>query len=297
MPSKSREKEIFNITIIGTVCNALLLTFKFIAGFVGNSSAMVADAVHSLSDFVTDLIVLIFIRISGKPQDHDHDYGHGKFETLATALIGFMLFAVGLWICWEGGKKIWDVAHGVVLNQPGKIALWAALISILIKEVLYQWTVRVGKSVGSQAVMANAWHHRSDAFSSVATAIGIGGAIFLGEKWRVLDPLTAVAVSVFIIIVAIRFIKKSLDELLEKSLPPETEQEILDIIALFPEAHDPHNLRTRRIGNDVAIEVHIRFNKNLSVASAHQTATEIEMKLREKFGQHTHIVTHIEPQK
>ncbi|MDR2793366.1 MAG: cation diffusion facilitator family transporter [Treponema sp.] len=290
----NRRKEIDIITITGSIVNAALLGLKFFAGFFGHSSAMIADAFHSLSDFITDIVVLVFMQMAGKPRDTSHDYGHGKFETLATAVIGFMLFMVGAGIFRNGAALIWTYLHGAVLEEPGKIAFIMALVSIVSKELLYQWTYISGKKVNSAAVMANAWHHRSDAFSSIATAVGIAGAIFLGEKWRVLDPITACGVGGFIIIIGVRFIKTSFDELLEKSLPYETEEMILSIIRSFPEIHDPHNLRTRRIGSNIAIEVHIRFNRDTTLESAHAIATLVEDKLKGEFGDGTHVVTHME---
>ena len=213
--SLSREKEIYKVTIVGSIVNFVLLAFKFVAGILGHSAAMLADAVHSLSDFVTDVIVLVFVRISNKPQDKDHDYGHGKYETLATAIIGILLLLVGFGILWNGAFSIWAFMKGEQLEAPGMVALIAALISILLKEILYQYTVIKGKNLNSQAVVANAWHHRSDAFSSIGTAIGIGGAILLGEHWRVLDPIAAVIVSFFIMKVAIQLLIPCVDELLE----------------------------------------------------------------------------------
>ena len=297
MSTSTREKSIFRVTWIGSIVNFLLLVFKFIAGILGHSSALVADAVHSLSDFVTDLIVIVFVKISGKPEDDDHKYGHGKYETLATALIGLALFAVGIGLLVSGATKVSEVIKGVILPAPSVIALIAAGVSIVSKEILYRYTVRVGKSLVSQAVIANAWHHRSDAFSSIGTLIGIGGAIFLGEKWRILDPIAAIVVSAFIIKVAIDLIKPCVDELLERSLPAETEKRILDIIATFPEVSSPHHLRTRRIGNHIAIEVHLRMDGQTTLESAHTVATSVEKHLKEEFGPDTHVGIHMEPVK
>ena len=297
MSTNTREKSIFRVTWIGSIVNFLLLVFKFIAGILGHSSALVADAVHSLSDFVTDIIVIVFVKISGKPEDEDHKYGHGKYETLATALIGLALFAVGIGLLVSGATKVSEVIKGAVLPAPSMIALIAAGVSIVSKEILYRYTVRVGKSLDSQAVIANAWHHRSDAFSSIGTLIGIGGAIFLGEKWRILDPIAAIVVSAFIIKVAIDLIKPCVDELLERSLPAETEKRILDIIATFPEVSSPHHLRTRRIGNHIAIEVHLRMDGQTTLESAHAVATSVEKRLKEEFGPDTHIGIHMEPVK
>ena len=246
---------------------------------------------------MTDIVVIVFVKISGKPEDDDHRYGHGKYETLATAIIGLALFAVGVGLLVGGGTKVADVINGLVLPAPSIIALIAAAVSILAKEVLYRYTVRVGKNLNSQAVVANAWHHRSDAFSSIGTLIGVGGAIFLGEKWRILDPIAAIVVSGFIIKVSIDLIKPCIDELLERSLPAETEKQILDIITSFPEVSSPHHLRTRRIGNYIAIEVHIRMDGMITLEDAHTVATKVEKRLKEEFGPDTHVGIHMEPVK
>ncbi|MBR4977390.1 MAG: cation transporter [Bacteroidales bacterium] len=293
----TREKSIFRVTWIGSIVNFLLLVLKFISGIVGHSSAMVADAVHSLSDFITDIIVIVFVKISGKPEDEDHKYGHGKYETLATALIGIALFAVGIGLLVNGATKVSEVINGAVLPAPSMIALVVAAVSIIAKEILYRYTVHVGQNLNSQAVIANAWHHRSDAFSSIGTLVGIGGAIFLGERWRILDPIAAIVVSAFIIKVAIDLIKPCVDELLERSLPTETEKQILGIIASFPEVSSPHHLRTRRIGNHIAIEVHLRMNGQTTLENAHAIATAVEKRLKEEFGADTHIGIHMEPVK
>ena len=290
-----REKEIYKVTIVGSVVNFLLLVFKFVAGILGNSAAMVADAVHSFSDFVTDVIVVVFVRISGKPEDKCHAYGHGKFETLATAVIGIILFFVGLGMFYSAATTIVNVVEGKTLEAPGMLALVAAVLSVLLKELLYRYTVYKGKNLDSQVVIANAWHHRSDAFSSIGTLVGISGAVFLGKSWRILDPIAAVVVSFFVIKVAIQLLKPCLDELLEKSLPAEVENKIIDIILSFPNVSSPHHLRTRRIGNLMAIEVHIRMDGETSLNESHDTATQIEQRLRQEFGDKTHIGIHMEP--
>lgn len=293
----ARERGIYRVTIVGSVVNFLLLVFKFFAGIMGHSAAMLADAVHSLSDFVTDIIVLVFVRISSKPQDEGHDYGHGKYETLATAIIGIFLLFVGFGIFWNGASSVYLFLQGGSLPEPGMLALAAALVSIVSKEILYQYTVFKGKKLNSQAVVANAWHHRSDALSSIGTAVGIGGAILLGSHWRVLDPAAAVIVSFFIMRVAVGLLIPCVDELLEKSLPADVEEEIQEIILSFPDVSSPHHLRTRRIGNHYAIEVHVRMDGKITLEEAHRTATAIEDKLKEKFGEGTHIGIHVEPTK
>lgn len=295
---ETRKNKIIRVTILGSIANFVLLVFKFIAGVVGHSSAMIADAVHSLSDFVTDMIVLIFINISSKPKDESHDYGHGKYETLATSIIGVVLLCVGVGLFWEGTNKIIGFYfRGEELEAPRMIALIAAFVSILIKELLYRITVHVGRKENSQTTIANAWHHRSDALSSVGTALGIGGAILLGDNWRVLDPIAAVIVSILIIKVSFQLILPAINDLLEKSLPKEVEDDILTVISETPGVKNPHNLCTRRIGNDFAIEVHIRVNGKMTVWHAHEMTREIENKLRTKFGAGTHINLHVEPVK
>lgn len=293
----SRRQGIYRVTLWGSAVNFLLVVCKFVAGVLGGSAAMVADAVHSLSDFVTDMVVLLFVRLSGKPCDVDHEFGHGKYETLATAIIGLMLGGVGLGVLWSGGLEIVSWLQGETLRAPGLIALGAALLSLLSKELLYQWTVRQGRRLRSAAVVANAWHHRSDALSSLGTTAGIGGAIVLGEAWRVLDPLAAVVVSVLILKVAMQLFVPSMEELLEKSLPDEEEKEIRAVILEQPGCTDPHNLRTRRIGNYCAIDVHFRMDGRTTIDEAHRATREIEDRLRERFGSQTLINTHVEPVK
>ena len=279
LDKKIREKEIYRVTLVGSFVNFLLVIFKFLAGIAGHSAAMLADAVHSLSDFITDVVVILFVRISNKPVDKSHDYG------------------IGFGILWNGATDILVFLRGGELRQPGMLALVAAIISILLKEILYQYTVRVGKRCHSQAVVANAWHHRSDALSSIGTAAGIGGAILLGPHWAVLDPIAAVTVSFFIMRVSIRLLVPCLDELLEKSLPDSVEREIEGIVLSFDGVSEPHHLRTRRIGNNYAIEIHIRMDGNISLHKAHETATGIEHRLKEKFGEDTHVGIHVEPVK
>lgn len=297
MKLTEREKAIYQVTWAGSFVNFLLIVFKFIAGILGHSAAMIADAVHSLSDFATDIVVLIFTRISNKPQDKNHDYGHGKYETLATAIIGIVLFAVGAGICWNGLRAIQTVWQGGRLPVPGMLAFAGAIISIVSKELIYRYTIHVGRKINSSAVIANAWHHRSDAFSSIGTAMGIGGAIALGESWSVLDPMAAVIVSFFIMKVSVQLLKPCVDELTEKSLPDEIEKEICLIAENTPGVSAIHNLRTRRIGNHYAIEMHVRMDGHLTLYEAHAKASVIENKLKEKYGNETHVGIHVEPVK
>ncbi len=295
MNEMKREREIYKVTLVGSAANAALMLFKFVAGVLGHSSAMIADAVHSLSDFATDLVVLVLVHISAKPQDASHDYGHGKYETMASFIVGLALVAAATGIILTGVMKLVDWYHGVQLQAPGRLALWAALISILVKEVLYRYTVARGKHLNSQAVIANAWHHRSDALSSIGAAIGIGGAILLGDRWTVLDPIASVVVGLMLVKVAVSLLRSSMGELTESSLPADVEREIENIIRSFPDVSEPHNLRTRRIGNRIAIEVHVRMDGNLPLSLVHDRASSIERAIRERFGSDTHVSVHMEP--
>ena len=290
-----RNQEIYQVTLVGGVVNVVLLLFKFVAGIVGHSAAMVADAVHSLSDFVTDVIVLVFVHISSKPKDKSHDYGHGKYETLAMTLIGVALLIVAIGIIYSGAMKIVAWMNGEQLEAPGTLALWAALLSVLLKEGVYQYSMVKARQLNSQVVEANAWHHRSDALSSVGTAIGIGGAIFLGQRWTVLDPIASLVVGAFIVKVAVDLLHRGIDDLMEHSLPEDVEEEILRIVGELKGVVDPHDLRTRKIGNHYAIELHILMDGDITLREAHNKASEVEDLLRARYGEHTHVAVHVEP--
>ena len=295
METKDREKKIFKVTLAGSAGNAILVVLKFVAGVISNSSAMIADAIHSLSDFITDIIVLIFVGISARPQDRSHDYGHGKFETLASMFISLALLAAAIGIIVSGALKFTSWLNGEDLSAPGSLALWVAIMSIIIKELMFQYTARKGKELSSPALTANAWHHRSDALSSIAAAIGIGGAVIIGGRWTVLDPLASIVVGAMLVKVALKIMKPSLGELTDESLSEETEEEIMETISSFKDVSEPHNLRTRRIGNRIAIEAHIRMDGNMSLLQAHEITSEIEKKLKDRFGAQTIVTLHMEP--
>lgn len=292
-----RERKIYKVTIMGGIANAILLIFKFIAGFLGHSSAMIADAVHSLSDFLTDIVILIFVKISNKPADKNHDYGHGKFETLATFIIGVVLLAVGIMIFWSGASKIFMSIKGIEFEQPGMLAFWAAIVSIIVKEAIARYTIINGRRLNSKAVEANAWHHRSDALSSVGAAAGIAGAIFLGPKWRILDPLAAVVVSIFILIMAVKFLVSCISEFMEHSLSEDIENEIINTVMSFEFVKNVHNLRTRKIGNGIAMDMHVVMDGDLTLEKSHQYTKDIENLLRSRFGDKSFIYLHVEPSK
>lgn len=294
---ETREQAIYKATWIGFFVNVLLSVGKLIAGFVGRSGAMIADGVHSVSDFATDIVVLLFVRISAKPKDEDHDYGHGKYETLATVVIGVALAAVAIGILVDSAERIAQVLRGESIARPGIVALVAAAVSIVAKEALYWYTMLTAKRVDSPALKANAWHHRSDAFSSIGTLIGIGGAYFLSEQWRVLDPIAAIVVGALIIKVAYDLVMPGLNELLERSLPKEQEDEIVALVLTDKRLSDVHNLKTRRIGAGIAVELHVRVQGDMTVNESHAITRNIEQLLRQQYGDRTQVIIHIEPLK
>ena len=293
--TKTRTQKAQQVTWIGAIINVILSSLKILAGFTGKSSAMIADGIHSLSDLITDVIVVIFFRISDAEKDDRHPYGHGKFETFSTFLIALVLFCVGLGILYGGASKIVSVIQGETLHKPEMIAFWAALISIVCKEGLFQYTKKVGKHIKSQAIIANAWHHRSDAFSSIGVAIGIAGAIFLGDKWVVLDPIAGVIVSFFIMKTAIELSLPSIRELMEASLPKETVEKIEMLILEDSEVKSFHKLRSRKIGEVFVIDVHIQLDNTISLVQAHNIAGALSQRIREEFGIKTQTNIHTEP--
>ena len=291
----TREKEIYKVTIIGGLVNLFLLVFKFVAGILGHSAAMIADATHSFSDFITDIVVLVFVRLGNRPKDKSHDYGHGKYETLAMTIIGVALMIVAIGIIVEGAKKIAFWANGGTLEEPGMLAFWAAIVSIVLKEATYRYSIVKARKLNSKAVEANAWHHRSDALSSLGTAVGIGGAIFLGDRWAILDPIASVIVGGVLVKVAFDILREAVGDLMEQSLPDKIENEMMELVASVPGISRPHNLRTRRIGNHYAIEIHIMMDGDITLREAHDKATEVEELLRKQYGKETHVVVHVEP--
>lgn len=291
----NREQTITRVTVWGAVANLALTALKFVAGLAGRSAAMVADAVHSLSDLISDVVVIVMVKFSSREQDKGHDYGHGKFETLATAIVALLLLTVGARLMAGGIEKIRLAASGEALEIPGRIALWAALVSIAVKEILYQWTARVGRRVNSPAMIGNAWHHRTDALSSVASALGIGAALLFGGKWTILDPLVCCGISVFIFVIAVKMGIPALGELTDASLPDEMEDRIVALIRSVDGVDDVHALKTRRNGPNIIIEAHMVVDPEMSVAAAHELTEIAEARVRDEYGPETHITLHVEP--
>lgn len=292
---EDRTRKITSVTLWGAVSNVALAAAKLAAGVVGHSSAMVADAVHSISDLVSDVIVLVMIKVASKGTDKSHDYGHGKFETLASMAVSILLFVVGARLLASGIVQIGNVVHGGSIAVPGMIAFWAALVSIVVKEILFQWTARVARECESTAVLSNAWHHRTDALSSVASALGIGTAVLLGGRWAILDPIVCCGISIFIFVIAVRMAIPALNELTEGSLPEQTESEINELILSVEGVEDVHALKTRRSGPSIIVEAHLVVDPEMKVVDAHKLTVDAEKLVRERFGEDTQISFHIEP--
>lgn len=295
MPTDNRLRQIESVTLWGAVCNVVLTVVKFIAGTLSGSAAMVADAVHSLSDLISDAIVLVFARVSSRQCDHGHSYGHGRFETLATLAVSLLLLVVAGEMLAHAVRQIVAVSRGQTITTPGLVALWAALLSILTKEALYQWTARVGKRISSPVMIANAWHHRTDAISSVASAAGIAGAAFLGGGWAILDPLVGGIISIVILVVGVKMAVPALMELTDASLPEQTETQIRTIMSGVEGVHSVHQLRTRQMGHYFVVDAHVVVDSSLTVAEAHLITDRIEAALRDTYGHETHISLHVEP--
>ena len=292
---KNRTAEATRATVIGLVLNIILVVIKIFAGIFGKSAAVIADGIHSLSDSITDIAVIIGLRLADKPPDKGHRYGHGKIETLSALLVSLVLAGVGMKLLWSGGNTILQVLQGEALSTPGWIAVVAAAVSIIVKEWVYHYTFKIGKKINSQAVIANAWHHRSDAFSSIGVAIGVSCSILLGGKWLILDPIASIIVSVLILLTAVSISRSCLAELLETSLGEEIENEIAKIANEVDGAQNAHNIRTRRIGANIAIDMHIEVDHNLLITDAHDICDQIENALKTRFGEFTFVTVHCEP--
>ncbi|HRT05092.1 MAG TPA: cation diffusion facilitator family transporter [Kiritimatiellia bacterium] len=283
------------ITLLSIWINVGLTALKLAAGVFGRSQALIADAIHSLSDFATDVAVLVGLRFSSRPKDTNHAYGHGKYETIVAAAIGLALAFVGVRIAGTAMQRIFHALHGDPLVRPAALAFWAAVLSIVVKEGLFRATMRVARATGSSALVANAWHHRSDALSSIATAAGVGAAAFLGHDWLILDPIAALFVSIFLLKIAWQIVRQQLGELTDQSLAPEICAEILDLARGIPGIEQPHNLRTRMVGRHPVIDLHVRLRADLPLREAHEIATALERAIGDRFGKETIANLHLEP--
>jgi cation diffusion facilitator family transporter len=295
-PEPDRANRATRVTAVGSIVNVALAATKLAAGILGSSAAMVADAVHSLSDFGTDLVVLVTMRIARTPPDASHHYGHGKFETLGALAIGFALAAAAGGMGFSSTRTIVAFYRGVPLPRPGMIALAAAAVSIAAKEIMFHATRRVARSINSPALEANGWHHRSDALSSVGAFLGIGGAALLGPGFRVLDPIAGLAISAIVFRVAFRILWGALGELTEASGDPAARDKVAAIALEVAGISDPHRIRTRRVGPYSVIDLHARVDGGITLRDAHARSHDLQDALVAAFGEGTIVTIHIEPE-
>ena len=284
------------VTWVGFWVNAVLAVLKIAGGIIGRSSALVADGVHSLSDFLSDILVIVMLGIARKKPDADHEFGHGRYEALATLILTVMLGIVGAGLFYDGAVHTYLIYRGTIPPAPMPLALIIIVISIVSKEWLYRYTRHVGERIRSDAVIANAWHHRSDAFSSLATLVGVGGAFFLGPQWRVLDPIAAMIVALFIIIVAVRMGQPALGEMLGRSLPEKDRAAITAAIRATPGVVRFHGLRTFKSGKDAYVEVHLMVDPEITVRAADNISIAVERAILAALPSYdATVTTHIEP--
>ncbi|WP_125152991.1 cation diffusion facilitator family transporter [Clostridium rectalis] len=276
------------VSLITILLNLLLCIFKVIAGIFGKSSAMIADGIHTLSDVITTVMVIIGLKVSSKKEDECHPYGHEKFEPICAKIISALLFLTGIFIAYEGFK----VLYKGNFTTPGKIALIAAIISIITKELMYRYTIKTAKRIKSVSMEADAWHHRSDAFSSIGTFAGILGAR-IGLK--ILDPITSILVSLFIIKVGIEFYLKSIKELVDSSADKEIIEKIKEKTLTISGVEEIHNLKTRNFGSKIYVDIEISIDSKLSVEKSHEIATKVHDTLERDINNIKHCMVHVEP--
>ncbi len=285
------KKTIMHVSNVSIVINILLSAVKLVAGFAANSGAMVSDAIHSASDVFSTVIVMIGAGAAAKKADHDHPYGHERMECIAAVILSAVLFVTGLGIGFEGLKKIIG-GHYEQLAVPGMLALGAAVLSIAVKELMFWYTRYYGKKVDSTALMADAWHHRSDALSSIGSLAGIIGAR-LG--FPICDPLASVVICVFILKAAYDICKEALDKMVDKSCDDETEREMAEIIKLQDGVKSLDLLMTRMFGSKIYVDVEISADGNISLVNAHEIAEDVHHAIERSFPKVKHCMVHVNP--
>jgi cation diffusion facilitator family transporter len=286
----SREKYVRKVTWIGFLINIALASIKFLAGYFGRSQALIADAIHSVTDTVTDFAVIAGSHFWSRPADESHPYGHRRLETLVTVFIGLMLAAAGLGIGWDAVSALREKAA----SRPGWIAMAAAIVSILTKEALYRWTALAGKKIKSPALAANAWHHRTDAISSIPVVLAVGGALIF-PSWSFLDQVGAVVVSIFILHAATTIIWPGISELIDAGVPEEMKQEITKIACENSGVQDVHKVRTRYISASILVDMHIVVDGSITVREGHGIADEVENKIIDSIPNVLGVVIHVDP--
>lgn len=286
---KNNEKIAIKVSIISIILNCLLTLIKFISGVISKSSAMISDSVHSLSDVLSTFVVIIGVKISNKQADSDHPYGHERIECVSAIILSGMLFVVGALIGINGIKNVTNSSN---LVMPGVLALIASIISIISKEAMYQYTIRVSKKINSAALKADAWHHRSDALSSIGSFIGILGSR-LGFK--IFDPLASVIISLCIIKVSIDIFKDAIDKMVDKSCDKEVIDKVISVIEKNESVKNIDDIKTRQFGNKAYVDVEISVDENLLLKDAHKVAEEIHNSVENEINIVKHCMVHVNP--
>ena len=290
-PADQRYAEVRKVTLIGAVADLLLGVAKIAVGYIGASQALIADGIHSLSDLVTDFGVLFAAKHASREADEEHPYGHGRIETVMTVMLGLALIAVALGIGWDAGRRLFSPD---TLLQPGWMALWVAVASILVKEAIYHYTMRAARKLRSNLLRANAWHSRSDAISSVIVVIGVLGAI---GGLAYLDALAAIGVAAMIAKIGWDLGWHSLRELIDEGLDAERVESIRETILSVDGVQSMHMLRTRRMGADALVDVHVLLSDpHASVSEGHQLSETVRARLIEKIDEVSDVMVHIDPE-
>jgi len=279
------------VTIFGAAINIFLAILKFVIGIIGNSRALIADAVHSASDLASDIVVILGLHFGEQPPDENHHYGHKKIETATEIILGMILIGVAIKLAYDSGAAIWLNK----INHPTRITLIAAVISILLKEGLFQWTKRVGKKCDSRIIIANAWHHRSDAYSSVAVLIGL---VFtqISPRLAFMDIIVSLVVSLLIFKVGGQIALEGCRKIIDTAPPAKYVDKTLTLIKEYPGVKNPHNLKMRYIGNTIYMEVHIEVDPDISVREGHEIAAGIKYMIKNKDKRVIDVIVHIEPE-
>ena len=286
----SKEKIVRRVTWVGLFVNLVLAAIKFAAGIFGRSQALVADAIHSLTDLTTDIAVLAGSHYWSRPPDENHPYGHRRLETLVTVFIGVVLIAAGIGIGWKAISTL----HQKHTAPPGWIAVVAAFASIVCKESLYRWTATTGRRIRSPALAANAWHHRTDAFSSLPVLIAVAGARAF-PAWSFLDHVGAAVVSIFILHASIKIIWPSLGELIDAGAPMETQKRIREIALRNKDVLQVHDIRTRFISTSVLVDLHIVVEGSISVREGHHIADDVRDRITGEIPEVLDVIVHVDP--
>ena len=290
---ETANKQIRQITYLGVVTNIVLAAIKAVIGFTAGSMALVADSIHSVSDMVTDIVVLLGIHFGAKEPDPEHPYGHGRVETFSALLVALALVAVGIFMIKRASFVIARVHFGQMeVKQVGTAVIWAALLSVIVKEALYRINRKVAVKTDSPALYANAWHHRSDALSSIAVVAGFA-ALRFGFDYG--DQIATVAVGLMIIIVGVKITGGCVDEFAERAVDSSTIKQIEEIISSETRVRHWHDLRTRSVGREIFIDLHILVDPQLNITEAHEISDSLEYKLHGQMSRPVNITIHIEP--